>query len=100
MEDYIMKKLAFVLLTALLSTTAFCGEPGASWVKTDDGQTACEKVVVHKAFLTITCADGRQENIPMDEVASYSKNGKVFVKQSIYTGQYHKGLLRKPLTID
>ena len=86
-----MKKLALVLLAALISTTAFCGEPGESWVKTDNGQTPCEKVAVRKGYLTMICADGKQENIPLDEVTSYSKNGKVYIKQSIYTGMYHKG---------
>ena len=86
-----MRRLAIILLTVLFSTTAFCGEPGESWVKTGDGQTPCEKVVVHKDYLAMTCTDGRQENIPLDEVISYSKNEKVFVKQSIYTGKYQKG---------
>lgn len=86
-----MKKLAIVLLTALFSTTAFCGEPGESWVKTGDGQTPCEKVVVRKDHLSITSTDGKQEQIPLNKVTSYSKNGKVFIKQSIYTGIYQKG---------
>lgn len=86
-----MKKLAFVLLAALISSTAFCGEPDESWVKTDDGQTPCEKVVVHKTYLTMTCTDGKREKIPVSEVSSYSRNGKVYIKQSIYTGKYQKG---------
>ena len=86
-----MKRLAFVLLAALISSSAFCGEPEESWVKTDDGQTPCEKVVVHKGYLTMTCTDGKQERIPLNEVSSYLKNGKVFIKQAIYTGKYHKG---------
>ena len=86
-----MKKLAFFLLAALLSTAAFCGEPEESWVKTDGGQTPCEKVVVHKGYLTMTCTDGKQEKISLEDVTSYSKNGKVYIKQSIYTGKYQKG---------
>ena len=86
-----MKRLAFILLAALISFGAFCGEPEESWVKTDDGQTPCEKVVVRKSYLAVTCTDGKQKNIPLNEVTSYSKNGKVYIKQSIYTGKYQKG---------
>ena len=86
-----MKKLAFILLTALISSTAFCGEPDESWVKTDEGQIQCEKLVVHKGYLAVTCTDGKQEKIPIDEVTSYAKNGKVYIKHSIFTDTYQKG---------
>ena len=90
-----MKKLAFILLAALIGTTAFCNEPGESWVETDDGQTPCEKVVVSKKYITMTCTDGEQQKIPLNEVSSYSKNGIVYIKHSIYTEAYQPGAKKK-----
>ncbi len=86
-----MKKLAFILLTALISTTAFCAEPDESWVKTDEGQTQCEKVVVRKGYLYVTCKDGKQQQFPVSEVTSYSKKGKTYIKHSIFTENYQPG---------
>lgn len=87
-----MKKLAFILLAALISTTAFSVEPEESWVESDEGQTLCEKLVVHKDYLSIDCTDGKKKEIPLNKVTSYSKNGKVFIKQSIYTETYQPGV--------
>lgn len=87
-----MKKLAFVLLAALISSAAFCGEPEESWVRTDNGQTQCEKVSVRKGYITMSCTGGKQEKIPLSEVTSYSKNGEVYIKHSIYTETYQPGV--------
>lgn len=90
-----MKKLAFVLLAAIISSSAMCSEPAESWIKTDDGQTQCEKVIVHKDYLIMTCTDGKQQNIPLSEVTSYSKKGKVYIKQAIFTEKYYQKDIKK-----
>jgi len=86
-----MKKLALVLLTALFSIPGFSGEQTENWIQTNDGQFECTKVVVHSDYLTMTCTDGKKQNIAIKDIVSYSKNGKVFIKQSIYTKKYVKG---------
>lgn len=86
-----MRKLAFVLLSALIGATAYCNEPEETWVKTGEGQTQCEKVVVRKGYITMSCTDGKQQTIPISEVTSYSKKGTVYIKHSIYTETYQPG---------
>lgn len=86
-----MKKLAFVLLTALFCFPVFSGEPTETWVQTADGQVECTKVAVRSGHLTMTCIDGKKQNIAIKDIISYSRNGKVYVKQSIYTKKYVQG---------
>ncbi len=86
-----MKKLTLVLLTALFCIPIFSGEPTETWVQTNDGQVECTKVAVHSDYLTMTSTDGKKQNVAIKDISSYSKNGKVYVKQSIYTKAFIKG---------
>ena len=86
-----MKKLALVLLTVIFSIPGFSGEPTETWIKTNGGQIECTRVAVHFDHLTIICPNGKKQSIPIWDVNSYSKKGKVYVRQSIYTKKYVKG---------
>lgn len=86
-----MKKLALVLLTVIFSIPGFSSEPAGMWIQTNDTKIECTKVVVHYDHLTMVCTDGKKKSIPIWEVNSYSKKGKVYVRQSIYTKKYVKG---------
>ena len=79
-----MKKLFFLLLTVSFCFSAFSKEPARSWVETKDGKVDCKKVVVQSETAKMTLENGETMKIPANQILSYSRKGKVFLKRSYY----------------
>lgn len=84
MEDEAMKRL-LILLPAIgycLAIAAF--EPVDTWVNSGANKTDCKRISVGTSKARIVLQNGDKVVVPLDQIDSYSADGKVFNKVELY----------------
>ena len=84
MEDLVMKKLFVLLLAVGYCLASFSFEPAASWILSNAGKMNIKKISISVSKARIVLENGNKLTIPIDQISSYSVNGKVFNKLPLY----------------
>jgi len=79
-----MKKLPILLLALSYSIISMAGGQKGSWVQTSEGRLDCKKIVVYSKVAKLQLENGERKSVPIDQITSYSDNGKVFNKIPLY----------------
>jgi len=79
-----MKKLFVLFLVAGYCLTGRAGEPTKSSVVTDAGKMDAKRVDVGTTKARIVLTNGEIKSIPIEQLSSYSIDGKVFNKVPLY----------------
>jgi hypothetical protein len=79
-----MKKLLVLFLLAGYCITAGADEPTVSLVTGDAGKIDAKKVDVGATKVKVVLMNGEKKSIPIDQLKSYSTNGKEFRKLPMY----------------
>jgi hypothetical protein len=71
------------------------GQTG-TWVQTDQGKLDCKKIVLYSKVAKLQMENGEKKSIPIDQITSYSDNGKVFNKMPFY----ERGIITKKVFME
>jgi len=84
MEDLVMKKLFILLLVVGYCFASISSEPAGSWILSNAGKMNMKKISIGVSKARIVLENGSKLTIPIDQISSYSLNGKVFNKLPLY----------------
>jgi hypothetical protein len=79
-----MRKLLLLFLGAGISLSGMTTEPAGAWYVTGSGKTQCEKITLGMDKARIELQNGEKFTLPIDEITSYSIEGKVYNKVPLY----------------
>lgn len=74
----------FLILTVAYCMGGTAAIPTDSWVVSNAGKMNCKNVRVNNSKVRIRMHDGQKVSLPLDQINSYSINGKVFNKLTLY----------------
>ncbi len=84
MEDVVMKRLFFLLLAVGYCLASISAEPAGSWILSNTGKLNMKKISFGVSNARIVLENGKKLTIPVEQISSYSINGKVFNKLPLY----------------
>jgi hypothetical protein len=84
MEDLIMKKALLFLLTIGFCFAGIANPPADSWVVSKEGKLNCKQIRVGSFKARILLQDGNKIVLPIDQINSYSLDGTVYNKLTLY----------------
>jgi len=80
-----MKKLIVSVSVAMLSIAGFAAAPSSTWFKTSDkGQINCENIRIGTSKARIALENGEKIAVSLEDLDSYSIDGKVYDKKMVY----------------
>jgi hypothetical protein len=79
-----MNKLFVLLLTVVYCLVGIAAEPAGSWILSNTGKMNMKKISFGISKARIILENGNKLTIPIDQICSYSINGKVFNKLPLY----------------
>jgi hypothetical protein len=79
-----MKKLFTLILAMCYCFMGFADDPAGSWVISNEGKIDVKKINFRETKTTLFLENGKKLVIPIDQINSYSINGKVFKKLPLY----------------
>jgi hypothetical protein len=79
-----MKKLLVLLLVAGYCLTGIATEPASSWIMSASGKMDVKRINLGTFKARIVLENGKKLTIPIDQLDTYSVNGKVFNKLPLY----------------
>lgn len=79
-----MKKTLLFLLIIAYCVTGNAIIPENSWIVSKDGLMNCKQISVKNSKVKILLFDGNYITVPLNQINSYSKNGKVFRRLILY----------------
>jgi len=79
-----MKKLLVLFSVVLLCLSGIAKDPGASCVITREGKMNCKKIYVGFNKARVMLENGQKSSIPLDQINSYTLNGKEFTKLPLF----------------
>jgi hypothetical protein len=84
MEDYFMKKLFVLFLFLGYCLNGIANKPTGGWVVTNASKMDVKRVNFGITKARIVLKSGEKKAIPIDQLSSYSIDGKVFDKLPLY----------------
>jgi hypothetical protein len=88
-----MKKLYFFLLAVGCTLSSFAGDLAGSWIESNEGRIIAKKIVIGETTAKIVMDNGVKKVVSLDQVISYSINGKLFKKLPLYVNGKSTGKL-------
>ena len=79
-----MKKLLVLLVAAVYCLAGIAAEPSSSWILSNAGKMNMKKINLGVFKAKIVLENGKKLTIPIDQLNTYSVNGKVFNKLPLY----------------
>jgi hypothetical protein len=79
-----MKKLMVLLVTAGYCLASMAKEPIGSWILSNSGKMDVKKINMGAFKARIVLENGKKLTIPVDQLDTYSVNGKIFNKMPLY----------------
>ena len=79
-----MKKLFFCLVTAGYSLFVVAGNPVDSWIVSAEGRIPVKKLTIRENDARFVSQDGQKKTVALDQIDSYSVDGKVFKKLPLF----------------
>ncbi len=79
-----MKKLLLLFLAAGICLSGLAIEPTGGWYVTSSGKTDCRKITMGMNKARIELPDGKKFSLPIEEITSYSIEGKIYNKMQLY----------------
>ena len=77
-----MKKLAILISGTLFSMAVMAAED--SWVKSGNDRISCERINVGISKAHIKLDNGEKMTMPVEQINSYSEDGKIFERKMVY----------------
>ena len=84
MEDAIMKKLFVLIPVILFCLSGIARDLGTSWIVTGEGKMECKKLNIGSNKAHVILENGQKKSLSLNEITSYSVNGKVFNRLPLY----------------
>jgi hypothetical protein len=84
MEGLIMKKLLVLFVAIGYCLAGIAHEPVDSWVISKEGRMDCKRILVGSFKARIMLQNGEKLILPIDQINSYSLDGRVFNKVEHY----------------
>ena len=84
MEDLVMKKALLFLLTIGFCLAGIANPPADAWVISKEGKLNCKQIHVGTNKVRVLLQDGSRIVLPIDQINSYSLDGKLFNKLTLY----------------
>jgi len=79
-----MKKLFVLLVAAIYCLASVAVEPGSSWIMSKTGKMEMKSISFGVSNARIVLEDGKILKLPIDQLNSYSVDGKIFKKMQLY----------------
>jgi hypothetical protein len=79
-----MKKLAIILSGTLFCLSVMAAKSSDAWVVSGNDRINCEKVNIGLRNAHITLNNGEKMLLPLGDIQSFAKDGKVFDKKMVY----------------
>jgi hypothetical protein len=84
-EESCMKKFyLFIVLFAYAIAARASDDPAKSWVMCSDGRLEAKKISITETKIVLLMDNGTKKIIPLENVDSYSIDGKVLKKLPVY----------------
>jgi hypothetical protein len=86
-----MKKFLFLILSIGYWITIIAAEPASSWVESIEGKIIAKKITIGDASAKLILENGDKRTIALDQINTYSVEGKVYKKLPLYLDGEHTG---------
>ena len=84
MEDLVMKKALLFVLTIGFCLAGIANPPADAWVISKEGKLNCKQIHVGPYKARVQLHDGSKVVLPVDQINSYSQDGKLYNKLTLY----------------
>lgn len=79
-----MKKLLVLLVAAVYCLAGITAEPISSWIMSKSGKMEMKRITFGVSKARIVLESGKVLKLPIDQLNSYSVDGKIFNKMPLY----------------
>ena len=79
-----MKKLLILLLAAGYCLAGIAAEPASTWIMSNSGKMNMKSISFGISNARIVLESGKVLKLPIDQISSYSVEGKIFDKMPLY----------------
>jgi len=79
-----MKKLQVLLVAAVYCLAGIAAEPTSSWILSTSGKMNMKSISFGISNARIVLENGKVLKLPIDQLSSYSVDGKIFNKMPLY----------------